>query len=293
MSKTPARTRILIGVPLAAALVGLLWLDGRLAGGPIVHALAGIALAMGALEVYTMMMRLDARPLRVVGVALVLMAVLSDYLLRLCPEVKLDTAVDVCAGFYTGMGIAAAVVLFAVSLGHLLFRDPERWAHDAPSTLLGVLYVWFLGSHIFAIRALGGSDAVGAYFVLAFLAAAKAGDSGAYFVGKRFGKHKLAPRVSPNKTIEGTVGGLVTSAAATMLVGWLTGLPGSLGYWALFGAVVGGVAQLGDLVESALKRSVGVKDSSCMLPTFGGMLDLIDSLLLGAPAAFWMLMIVA
>jgi len=287
------RTRLVIGVPLAAVLVALLWVDSRLAGGPIVHAIAGIALAVGALEVYGMMMRLGARPMRVVGVALVVVAVVLDYLLRLCPDMKPDTAANVCTTFYAFMGIGAAAVLFVVSLSHLYLRDPERWGHDAPSTLLGIFYVWFLGSHIFAIRALGGSDAVGAFFVLAFLVAAKAGDSGAYFVGKRFGKHKLAPRVSPNKTIEGTVGGLVTSAAATVLVAWLTGLPGALEYWAQFGAVVGAVAQMGDLVESALKRSVGVKDSSCMLPTFGGMLDLIDSLLLAAPAAFWMLMIVA
>ncbi|NQT85504.1 phosphatidate cytidylyltransferase [bacterium] len=289
MGKTPARTRILIGVPLATVLVLLLWLDGRLAGGPIVHGIAAVALAMGVVEVYGMMARTGAQPLRVVGVGMVIVAVALDYLLRLCPAVQLDTAQDVCAGFYAGMGMVTAVILFVVLMGHLFFRDPERWAADAPSTLLGIFYVWFMGSHIFAIRALGGADAVGAWLVLAFLVAAKAGDSGAYFIGKRFGKHKLAPRVSPNKTIEGTVGGLVTSAGATVLVAWLTGLPGGLGYWALFGFVVGGVAQLGDLVESALKRSVGVKDSSCMLPTFGGMLDLIDSLLLAAPVAFWML----
>ena len=125
--------------------------------------------------------------------------------------------------------------------------------------------------------------------VVVFLVAAKTGDSGAYFVGTRWGRHKLAPRTSPNKTVEGTLGGLAASVVATLLAAWLLRLGGGAGFWAMFGLLVGAVGQVGDLVESALKRSAGVKDSANLVPTFGGVLDVIDSPLLSAPVAYWLL----
>jgi phosphatidate cytidylyltransferase len=104
-------------------------------------------------------------------------------------------------------------------------------------------------------------------------------DSGQYLAGRAFGKHPLSPRISPKKTVEGFVGGLIVAAGAAALAAWLFGLDISLFYAAAMGAVLAIVAITGDLSESLFKRQAGVKDSGDFIPGHGGMLDRIDSLL--------------
>lgn len=122
----------------------------------------------------------------------------------------------------------------------------------------------------------------GAWWVLLAFVTTWIGDAGAYFVGKRFGRRKLAPVVSPNKTIEGALGGLALSALLGATMGPLV-LDMD---WAIAGLVAGGVnvvGQAGDLLESRLKRARNVKDSGRSIPGYGGMLDKVDSLLVAAP----------
>jgi phosphatidate cytidylyltransferase len=125
-----------------------------------------------------------------------------------------------------------------------------------------------------------------------------AGDIAAYYVGRTFGKHKLAPRLSPNKTWEGAIGSIAGSlVAAGGLLALADGFtqwnsaklsyPEEIWYWLVLAVIVNIAAQLGDLVESALKRSAGVKDSGTLLPGHGGVLDRIDSLLLAAPMLWY------
>jgi phosphatidate cytidylyltransferase len=133
-----------------------------------------------------------------------------------------------------------------------------------------------------------------AWVLLWVLLVTKSCDIGAYFAGKAFGRHKLIPWLSPGKTWEGLVGGVLMSAAVSVaglevLRGWgvIAGVP-------LWAAVIPGVlfavvGQTGDLLESMLKRDAGIKDSGKVLPGFGGVLDVIDSPLLVAPLAFWVL----
>jgi phosphatidate cytidylyltransferase len=118
------------------------------------------------------------------------------------------------------------------------------------------------------------------------------GDTAALYVGRSFGRHKLAPRISPNKTWEGTAASLAGSllvAAGLVALARLGTLhfPGPLTRWLLLAAVLNVFAQVGDLVESAIKRGAGVKDSGVMLPGHGGILDRIDALLLAAPALWY------
>jgi len=113
-----------------------------------------------------------------------------------------------------------------------------------------------------------------------------AGDAAAYYGGRAVGRHKLAVTISPNKTVEGSISGLIASTIAGVGLGvWLLGL--SMPFLAVASLATATAGQLGDLAESALKRSAGVKDSSSLLPGHGGVLDRLDSLLFAAPVFYW------
>lgn len=148
-------------------------------------------------------------------------------------------------------------------------------------TFLGIVYVPWFFSHLIKIRLL---DA-GAYWVFYVILLVKAGDAGAYFVGKNKGKTKLIEHISPNKSVEGAWGGLATTVILSVISKiYLPQAP--LGHLILLGILIGVVAQLGDLSESLLKRDAGIKDSG-QLPGLGGILDILDSLLLTVPFAFY------
>ena len=152
----------------------------------------------------------------------------------------------------------------------------------------GLVYLPVLLGFIVWIRRF--DDGVGWIFLL--LAATWMGDTGAYFAGRAFGKHKLFERISPKKTWEGAIGGLVFSVAFGGLVKFLA-LPEVPWVHALVVAALIDIAGvLGDLVESMFKRSFGVKDSGRIMPGHGGILDRIDSLLFSAPVAwaYWTLL---
>jgi phosphatidate cytidylyltransferase len=123
----------------------------------------------------------------------------------------------------------------------------------------------------------------------------KCGDIGAYAVGRLFGRTKLAPVLSPGKTIEGSLGGLAFACAAAYFTFWAMAdsTPKRWG-WLAYGLLVGTAGMLGDLAESLLKRDAGRKDSSTWMPGFGGVLDILDSVLLAAPVAYlcWVAQIV-
>ena len=123
----------------------------------------------------------------------------------------------------------------------------------------------------------------GAYWILCFMVSVWAADIGAYFSGRKFGKTKLSPSVSPNKTWEGLAGGLMLVAIVfvPLLFAWFS--PGQAGLLLLTVLATAGISVFGDLFESKLKRYAGIKDSSQILPGHGGVLDRIDSLLAGAP----------
>lgn len=121
-------------------------------------------------------------------------------------------------------------------------------------------------------------------WLLTALAMVWAADTGAYFAGRAFGKHKLAPRISPNKTVEGLLGGLASGLVMGLLGGWLAGVQaGQLGALALVSVVTVLASVVGDLFESLLKRHVGAKDSGHLIPGHGGILDRIDSVIAALP----------
>jgi phosphatidate cytidylyltransferase len=148
-----------------------------------------------------------------------------------------------------------------------------------------VLYVGLLGSYLVGVR----QAADGRAWLLLMLFTTFASDSGAFFVGRAIGGRKLAPRVSPGKTLSGAVGGLVTAAIVCALLGMLLDLDPGVAVLAGLGVLVSMAAQAGDLAESLLKRSLGVKDMSRLFPGHGGLLDRLDSVLFAAPVIYWMM----
>jgi phosphatidate cytidylyltransferase len=187
---------------------------------------------------------------------------------------------------YLGMPVFAGVVI-AVTLGSFLLvmgTTPEMGgaADRVGRLVLGMLYVGGLLAFLPLIRRM--DHGVGWIFLL--LAASWLGDTGAYFAGRAFGRHKLARVLSPKKTWEGAIGGLFTSMAGAVLFGWLFGLEVHWAALAALGGVLDVFGVLGDLAESMLKRAFGVKDSGGILPGHGGILDRVDSVIFAGPVLY-------
>ncbi len=160
------------------------------------------------------------------------------------------------------------------------FRTADALRRIA-ATALAMLYLGVGAAAMLSIRMTWGVP-----ILVLFLVAVKFTDMGAYFVGSAIGRHKLVPWLSPGKSWEGLFGGLAVGAVASAAMAWVLGMGSVFGLAAAFGVIVGAAGQFADLCESLLKRSVQVKDSGAAVPQFGGVLDILDSLLLSAPLAW-------
>lgn len=259
-------TRIATGLVLAPLVV---WL---IVAGPLWLVVAVVALA-GALSARELVRMFAVAQRRDVIVATIAAGVVAA-----SPALSADVALAVW--------MVAPAVCLALTL-----RRPGELADAAHRGALIVLAIGYVGGMTAALNAIVqqpdsaaagplpfGRGALITLFVIVF-----AGDTGAYFAGRAFGKHKLNAIISPKKTIEGTVGGLIASmAGAWMCAQWLVPSVPALHAVAV-GFVCGGFAQIGDLGESLFKRATGTKDSGALLPGHGGMLDRIDGVLFGAP----------
>jgi len=180
-------------------------------------------------------------------------------------------------------------------LVYCTFSSPAQ--RMLPDSALSVFTLVYIGFTLLALPALR-EQANGPSLVAFLLCVVWAGDTTALYVGRSIGRHKLAPRLSPNKTWEGAVGSVAGSLLVVVGLLWLTrylsqfnsaklSFPEEVWYWLVLAIAVNIAAQVGDLAESALKRSVGVKDSGTLLPGHGGVLDRIDALLLAAPVLWY------
>jgi phosphatidate cytidylyltransferase len=178
---------------------------------------------------------------------------------------------------------SVACLLLWMTLEMCLRPDPEGVSRDLGIRLLGYLYAAVLPSYFLLVRGLPE----GVHWILWTMTVTAVGDTAAFYVGSFWGRRRLIPRISPNKTVEGALAGL-----AGNLVGG--GVYAAILFPPLFGGsgiglalVVGVMGQLGDLCESMLKRSGRVKDSGGMLPGHGGILDRLDSLLFSIPVVYY------
>jgi phosphatidate cytidylyltransferase len=177
-------------------------------------------------------------------------------------------------GVWAAWLVAAAVIAPLAAMARP--TDGDVRLEDALWTLAGVTYVGFLGSFIVLLRYI---DFDGRSWVYLTVLSTFAVDTGSYFTGRAIGRHKLAPRISPKKTVEGLVGGYMAGFGAVVLLGYLFDLGVAPAKMSLLGLLLPGVAAVGDLAESAIKRLAGIKDASELIPGHGGVLDRLDSIL--------------
>ncbi len=246
-----------VGLPL----LGLLLLVPERAFSVVI----ALVIAVGAFEVARAALP-DAGPTAHVGAA-----VLAALLVSLARGVE---------WFNAGTLIPAVAIALFLVLRHSAVPEANRptwW-------LVAATYPGVLGAHFVLLRLLPE----GATWLIVLLAATFATDTGAYAVGRLFGRHRMAPSISPGKTWEGAAGGLLAGALATWAATRLLEAPPALPVTAAMALTLPIVSEAGDLIESAVKRRLGVKDMSHLLPGHGGIMDRLDSLLATGPTLYWL-----
>lgn len=264
-------TRLLTAIVLLPLVLALVWIDVLR---PAFTVFIGLLVAVGLSEFFAMA---RARKIETWPNAAIAFGILMVFAASFSPDLLDATLV------FGVIVIAWAQVL----RGHV----------DIPSlsvTLWGLFYVGWMPAHFILLHDRGGLLGEGLVTLLIVIIALS--DTGAYFVGRSLGRHKLAPRISPNKTWEGSIGG-VAAAFLGMAAAWyidrtwtVEALPGwSFWEYGVTGILLAIAGQIGDLVESMMKRDAGVKDSGNLLPGHGGILDRCDGFLFAGPMMYYLL----
>lgn len=187
-------------------------------------------------------------------------------------------------GIPFGLLLAILLLTSYILYHYSHLQDPLQFFSRA---FFGVAYVGFLAAHLLLLHQLSE----GSSWILVLTAITAGSDSGAYYCGRRFGRHKLCPLVSPNKTIEGALGGLVVAVVVAVCMAMLLHLQVSWFFLIPAAILLTGVGIVGDLTESIIKRATGTKDSGTLLGGHGGVLDRVDSLLFAAPVLYYLLLL--
>lgn len=273
----------LVGIP-----AGLLAIH---AGGWVFAGLVALVAGVAAFEFYALASATGARPVVWLGVPAA-----SILVLLALPGNGFDFWADHALALLLALAVTTPVAAV------FLRGTGDKPLFSAAATVLGALYTGGTLAFAVLLRHLpdagdGGSRDPweGRLLVLFPLAVIWASDTAAYFIGKRFGRTRLAPRVSPGKTVEGGAGGvaaaILVGAAAGFVMQDVVSFPLSPVAGAVIGLLVGVAGQLGDLAESLFKREAGVKDSGTLLPGHGGLLDRFDALFPSLPLAYWLLVL--
>lgn len=251
---------IIIGVPLV--FLAILWKEF-----PFFIVIIIIAL-LGLRELYSMARKQGYKPLYILG------AILTSYFI-------LISVYDIYSLNYYIENIVITFFIILSFIIQLFKKDYSKVLTEISITIFGSIYLGYLFSFILKIKDLPNGN----YFLISLLIITWANDTGAYLIGTKLGKNKIFPKISPKKTIEGSIGGIIFGIASTFAFkSWL-----NLTFYELLslGLIISIIAQLGDLFESVLKRGSGIKDSGTLVPGHGGILDCLDSLMFTAPVFYY------
>jgi phosphatidate cytidylyltransferase len=289
------RWRLAVSAILIPSFFGLFWLDSRMGDGAPILLILVIGLALrGANEMVDLLWTRSFTPNRIIVSASCVLVAAAAWWGRFA---KMPIEIPSNDNTLAQVMLAYSLTVLAMFLlATYRYREPGASMETLGAELLIVSYIGVLLGVASQLRWVIGADA--GYLVMgSLLVVVKGGDVGAYFFGRLFGKRKMVPHLSPGKTWAGGVGALVGSAlSAVIWLSYATPLftpkdrtPWEAGSWiysAIYGLILGVTGLIGDLCESLIKRDVGKKDSARLLPGFGGLLDLMDSVLYAGPVAY-------
>ena len=280
------RWRLLLGTILVVAILLLGWLDqDAIVPGVFLFPVAIIATALAAGEILRILRLGGLRPIEPIVYFGSVLIVAAAWVPSLCKYFEMKPPETVSSATICWPLLAFGLTIVAAFLAEIRrYRGPGGITINLAGTAFGTAYVGLLFSFVVLLRL---DWTIGA--LASLIAVVKMGDIGAYTVGRLIGRHKMAPILSPGKTIEGACGAIAFAVLGSWLVAGLLfpyWLDMRVTGWIPYGILVGLAGLFGDLSESLLKRDVGTKDSSEWLPGFGGVLDILDSILFAAPVAY-------
>ena len=268
------RKRVLSSIIFLPIIFVAVWF-----GSPWFSWLVAIAALLGVVEFYTMFAEDRWHPITFFGTLWTLLFICNAHYANTLSSETTQTTVTT-ALVSSAVVLSLPVAIFIRKQGE---RASLRWAWG----LAGIFYMGWLLSYWVLI--MNSQEWEGRDWVMLALFSTFAVDTTAYFVGRAFGKRKLAPTISPGKTWEGAIGGLIGGIGAALLLTLALDIDISYGKMAFVGLLIGIFAQVGDLAESKLKRSAGIKESGSLIPGHGGILDRLDSVVLTGVVVYYCL----
>ncbi len=266
----------MLGTRVLTAVIGLAALFAVTCAGGAVFSIATALLSAAALiEFHASFKKAGYSPSLPVSLVNCIFVALAGFF-------DFDPLAGVSSGVFLGLLLVIFIQVFVLLLLVVFNRNKFRFI-DAALTLGGIFFIPFMLSFLVLIRNMpGGESSIWLVFIGAWSA-----DTFAYFAGRKFGKRKLIPEISPKKTVEGSIAGFAASVVLVSLYGFLSISPQL--HFLIIGIITGIVSQLGDLAASAVKRYAGVKDYGGILPGHGGIMDRFDSIIFIAPLIYFYL----
>ena len=272
------QTRITLGIIMFAVFFGILFLDIIFTTDIGFMFLAVMAGGMSLHEFYHIAGKNGFSPFRISGIAIGGWLFVFYWL-----SLRGHSAGADCHFFRQEIIL---ILVFWLLLIQTFIRGTKDAIKNISVTIFGIIYIFFLLSYAISLRCLPQGISI----LIMVLLVSKFGDIGGYLLGRKYGRHKLAKVISPNKTIAGAFFAILFSVLIAVIFNLIPPIRVMSLWWSvLFGFVVGLFALLGDLAESMLKRDANVKDSGQLVPAFGGILDVIDCLLVSMPVAYYFL----
>ncbi|MCK4576271.1 phosphatidate cytidylyltransferase [candidate division WOR-3 bacterium] len=246
-------------------------------GGVYFLILIELGIFIGTFEFYDILRAKKMQPYKKIGITAAIILCLTAYFQS-----------------YVFTYFTFTMLIIMLSISELFRKEQDSSINHIATTIFGILYISWLLSHLISLRELptvtGRDYSIGATYVLIPFCIGWGYDTGAFFIGKKFGKRKLLERVSPSKTWEGAIGGFLLSLCFLFAYQQLFRLTYLTNFDVIILALIGsGLAQAGDFVESLIKRDAKIKDSALYIPGHGGILDRFDSILFVAPFVYYFL----